>query len=460
MHWTTLTLFISSIFFACILLFDLRHRGLSYFFHIRDLFSLLFLLFVFLAFSAIVFTVYESPETAIIRAKTANAVAAMMCLIYGFLAASLSHYKEVKSSREVISKFFWKEPCLPLVIYCCIITTWMLLTLFATPFQAVRLTNLLTGEVEYATIHGTWYRILLSIVLAAVLAYPCLIFFRLSKLVTDKKLKEALVAFAVCLVLFAISTPLLTLIRQYGYSELELTYLLHTVILAALWCAFKNPVGLPKFLEITHAFAGRLGLRHNELVGKKILFEFDAASNYEKAIRDFVHEGRANGEPVIIFTRKSSGLNSNLAERTGLKFFHLTSQVSVPKATTSENDILLPSNDTSLLLDTLNNTVKTHPNGNVNIVFDNLSDLILSVGFEKTYSFTQYTLEILTSRRTTAIFLLNSSAHDPKISSSIKNLFSNQLYHGKEGLQIIKLSPHKTQPSRNQHTQQQQLISA
>jgi len=191
--------------------------------------------------------------------------------------------------------------------------------------------------------------------------------------------------------------------------------------------------------EMLDAFSRRLGLRHDELVGKKILFEFDTASNYETAVEDFVFEGRSNGESVVTFTRRGSGLHSDLAKRTALTFLHLTAQVSVPTIGTSEDQILLPANDTSLLLDALNNVVKTQPHSNISIIFDSLSDLILSIGFEKTYKFMRYALDMLSSSRVTALFLLNPNAHDPKVTSSLRNLFSNQVTYGKDGLQVIKL---------------------
>jgi hypothetical protein len=73
------------------------------------------------------------------------------------------------------------------------------------------------------------------------------------------------------------------------------------------------------------------------------------------------------------------------------------------------------------------------------MVFDSLSDLIMSIGFEKTYRFMKYAIEMLTSPRTTVMFLLNQTAHDPQIVHGFRNLFSNHISYGKEGIHIIKL---------------------
>jgi hypothetical protein len=199
----------------------------------------------------------------------------------------------------------------------------------------------------------------------------------------------------------------------------------------------------PEIAPITgdrqHAFSEIFGLNHQQMGGKRILLEFDPASQYEKVIQDFATEALAHREPIVIFTRIGSTIRSSLSEQKGVKFFCLTQQVSAPKEF-SENEMLLPSNDTSLMLDVFDKTLKAHPQGVVNVVFDSLSDLILSVGFEKTYRFMRYAVEMLASPRNTVLFLLNQNAHDPKVASSLRGLFSDQTSFGKEGIQTIKLS--------------------
>jgi len=559
---------------------------------------------------------------AVIRDKIVIVISAIISAVFGSLAASLGRYKETTSTREFLSKLR-KEPYFPLIIYYCVIGVWMLLTLVTTPFRAAQLTNLLTREVQYAAVHEAWYMIFISFVMIFILAYPCLTLSRLSRLSTDEKVKRSLKIFATCLILSTISPPLLSFIRQYGYSEYELTYLFQTVLLGAMWYGFKQPTIFSKFFETPHysmlpvgagdhivafytsksdkmkvfsayiheglvngdkvvyvfpdsetelveralreygvdvkrhvkdgsltllstsewylggiynsetvsqnmvkeienakengykhlrtivdygdvyqvfkdtepffdelrkavgriaqpylitlrtfnlealseeeiqwlkeynvrnlficesfsvemldKFSRRLGLRHEELAGKKILFEFDATSNYEAAVEDFVFEGRANGELIVVFTHRGSGIHPDLAKQRGLKFFYLTSQVSVPRVGASENEILLPVNDVSLLLDAFNNTVKTNPRGNISIVFDSLSDLMLSVGFEKVYSFVRYALEMLTLGRVTALFLLSPDAHDLEVVSSLRGLFNNQVAYGNKELQPILL---------------------
>ena len=194
-----------------------------------------------------------------------------------------------------------------------------------------------------------------------------------------------------------------------------------------------------------NTFSKTLGLTHRQIAGREILFDFDPSSNYEKIIRDFVTEALANAEQVTLFTHRGSAVYSVLDNKESLKVILLSQRISAPQVEAQMNEILLPANNTALLLDALDKTLKTLLHGNLNIIFDNLSSLILSVGLQKTYQFVRYTLDMLASTNSTALFLFNPNAHDQKVTSSIRALFSNHISYGKDGLQVIKLSESETE---------------
>jgi len=196
--------------------------------------------------------------------------------------------------------------------------------------------------------------------------------------------------------------------------------------------------------QLANVFSKALGLNHIELTGRKMLFEFDPVSRYEKIVQEFATEASANVETLVVFTRRGSTIHSTLSEQKTLKLFCLTQQVSAPKEV-SENETLLPVTDTSLILDVIDKIIKTHPNETVNLVFDSVSDLILSIGFEKTYHFTKYASEIMAPQRVTALFLLNGAAHEAEAVHSLRSLFSNQIAFGKAGIQAVKLPKIETQ---------------
>jgi hypothetical protein len=157
-------------------------------------------------------------------------------------------------------------------------------------------------------------------------------------------------------------------------------------------------------------------------------------------VGDFAREAMANLEPIFIFTSSTSAIYGSLAEQHSIKFFLML--VSVPtKESISENEIVLPAKNTALILDSLNKILGTHTEENMFLVFDNLSELIELVGFDKTYKFLLYMADMLSSKRTTALFLLNKSAHEPKVVSRIRGLFHNLLTYDKDQIKIVKSSP-------------------
>ena len=192
-------------------------------------------------------------------------------------------------------------------------------------------------------------------------------------------------------------------------------------------------------LEHLDRFAKQLGLTHKEIVGKTVLLEVSPVSNYENLIQDFALEAAANIEPIAVFSTRGSAVHSVLSRRENARFFLLTQLVSAPQPNSIREDILLPAKNTSLLLDALNKTLRANSYSNQNIIFDNISTLVLSVGFEKTYSFVQYALELLSSKKTTTLFLFSPSAHDSKVASGLRSLFNDQIRYGENGLEIVKL---------------------
>jgi KaiC/GvpD/RAD55 family RecA-like ATPase len=197
-------------------------------------------------------------------------------------------------------------------------------------------------------------------------------------------------------------------------------------------------------LEQVDRFSQQLGLTHQELAGRIFLLEINPASKYENLIQNLALEAAANIEPITVFTTRGSAVHSILSKRENARFFLLTQLESSPQPNSTKEDIFLPAKNTSLLLDAVNKTLRSNAYSNQNIIFDNLSALLLSVGFEKTYSFVQYALELLSSRKTTALFLLSSSAHDEKIASGLRSLFNDQISYMENGLEIVKLHEPKS----------------
>jgi hypothetical protein len=178
--------------------------------------------------------------------------------------------------------------------------------------------------------------------------------------------------------------------------------------------------------ESINTFSGSVGLSHAEISGRKLLLEFDPQGDYEHVFKSLLAETASNFERLVAFTRKDSPIYSLLEKQPAAKIFVLTSRVSYPKME-NENRFLLPTYDSSLLLDALNKTIEAYAGSSFTIIFDNISHLVFTLGPERTYSLVRQALELMISDKITAIFSMNSKAHDQKIMSTFENMFDIEL---------------------------------
>jgi len=226
----------------------------------------------------------------------------------------------------------------------------------------------------------------------------------------------------------------ITAINVEHLTETEVTELLK---------AFGEGVMAPaRFIDLLAdmgLFSRSIGLDHERLVGRRILLEFDPVSDYEKVVDRLAKESMANVEPLFVFTSNTSPLRRYLAKQPSIKFFLTSISTSIPKSS-SENTVLLPAKNAPLILDTLSKVLKTYADANVCFVFNILSELLPTIGHERTFTFLRHALDMLSSEKATSLFLLNTGAHDAEVVSRLRNLFSNQLAYGKNGLEIVKTS--------------------
>jgi hypothetical protein len=187
-----------------------------------------------------------------------------------------------------------------------------------------------------------------------------------------------------------------------------------------------------RILKKATAFSKQFGITHEQLVGKKILLEVDPASDYNVALSGFVSEAKNNGEPLFIVTNKNSALHSVFSPAGDASFLLLTSKIHYSQKI-NEKESSLPASDVSILLDACVKIQETHQDKTINLLFDNISDIILRCGIDKTYKFIRMLLEALSSSNTTALFVFIPTAHDQETSSSIRGLFQTQLTYTKDG---------------------------
>ena len=178
--------------------------------------------------------------------------------------------------------------------------------------------------------------------------------------------------------------------------------------------------------ESVNTFSQTLRLSREAITGKKLLLEIDPRWDYERVFKSLLVETASNFERTVVFTRKDSPIYSLVERQPAAKIFVLTSRVSYPKME-SENLFLLPTYDSSLLLDAMNKTIEAYAGSSFTIIFDNISHFVFTIGPERTYSLIRQALELMVSDKITAIFSLNSKAHDQKIMSTFENMFDVEI---------------------------------
>lgn len=157
-------------------------------------------------------------------------------------------------------------------------------------------------------------------------------------------------------------------------------------------------------------FSKQLGIDHLKLQGKKTLFEFDPSTPYERLIRDFALERISQGDMVVVLTKMGAA---------------------VRQALEGEKNVELVETSPDLMLSQI---LEKYSGKSLGVVYDSLTDLTLSAGFQSAYGFTQNSLKLLSNPRITAIFLLNAPAHDPRDVSSLRGLFTSQVVYGRQGI--------------------------
>jgi len=171
-------------------------------------------------------------------------------------------------------------------------------------------------------------------------------------------------------------------------------------------------------IEVTSAptASSDVCIEHSQIKGRQVLFEFDPLTRYDICIKDLCTGATANDEVAVIFTRRASPVYRTLY---GSENIHLRSSTG--------RTIRSP------LLD-------DHPDEDVFLVLDGITERIILEGLEPTFNYVKNTIERLSENDITALFLINPQAHSPREISTIRGLFSNHLAHDKEGLKKIRLS--------------------
>lgn len=179
---------------------------------------------------------------------------------------------------------------------------------------------------------------------------------------------------------------------------------------------FKAESLLAKIKELTKEsrktrFSRRLEIEHAALKGRMYLLEFDPSAPYERVVREFVLEANELGEKVVTVSRVGSVIHRSL----------------------KDEDVELVELSSTMIL-----SPYIHESSHLSVVYDNITDMVLSKNLQNAYRNLMETLKMLSKPSVTALFLINPSAHDEREINSIRGLFDNQISFKAEGMHIIK----------------------
>ncbi len=185
------------------------------------------------------------------------------------------------------------------------------------------------------------------------------------------------------------------------------------------------------------SFSKLLNTKHQALSRSRILLEYDPTSNYEDAVQKFAREFQANVEPIAIFTSMGSPTFRQFRGQHNLRMFTFSTKTSTPSKV-SEEHILLPERDTSLLLDAVDKLLQANHGRLVGMVFDVFTDLILFQGFEKGYGVLSSVVEMSESESASTLVLINFTALDERSLNGIRGLFRSQAKYDMDGFRIVR----------------------
>ena len=185
-------------------------------------------------------------------------------------------------------------------------------------------------------------------------------------------------------------------------------------------------------------FSKMFNMKHQDILGNRLLLEYEPTSDYEEVVQKFVKEFQANGEPVAIFTSAGSPIYRQFRDQRNISLFSFSTKTSSP-ARLSDEQVLLPERDTSLLLDAVDKLLQALSKKRIGILFDVFTDIILSQGFEKAYGVLSSVVEMTESEMASILVLINYGALEPRVLGAVQGLFRSQLRFNFDGPKVIKL---------------------
>jgi hypothetical protein len=320
---------------------------------------------------------------------------------------------------------------------------------FVSPFTPVTVPNI-AGITVLSTQFDTSYVYLILLVLLLFLTYPTSLFLLARAKTKDKAVRRALLLLPVVWGGIGVDLAIFNgIFLSLGFDYVAIGYLFAAIAFAITATIFRRASLLSGFfgpmpkLQIktsapTYPFSSSLKIDPQSLIGRTFLFLTDPSTPYEKVVDDLAVELLSNKSYAFVFTSKRSPVQASLSKVKGVRYYILTSSVSYPRGTDVPDEILVPQNDQAILLDIIQKTILSDPEAKLGIIYDNISDMILSSSVESSYKFLKQANEIIDPKRVMAMFLFTPGAHDDRTVNLVKALFANHIVMVKDTPQLAR----------------------
>jgi hypothetical protein len=317
------------------------------------------------------------------------------------------------------------------------------------PFESKLITNI-AGVALFDTVFDPNYVNLLFVVLVLFILYPSVMLYQSRERTADRGVRRALLLLPICWsaigLEFLIFNGYLLIV---GIDASSLGYLVGAAVFVVTARIFRQATTFATLFATTaqvqklpsaptSKFTARMGVAGEFIQGKLLLMESSSATNYEEAVSDFVQEMTTSGFGAFVFTSRGSPVFNAVTKQPGVKTYVFSSSISYPKETERPDEILVPTGDVPILLDVLSKIISVNPGAKIAIVFDSLTDLLLSLGMQECYKFVRQASAIVNQPNISALFLMTLGAHDEQTVSLIKSLFPNHILLDQSGLKVTR----------------------
>ena len=301
-----------------------------------------------------------------------------------------------------------------------------------------------SGGVGYYVSYEWWYTMALTALAVGFIAYPCGRMLVKGSRLEPGPARTAMVLLPLSWALFVVLVVGLRLYLPLTPGASPVSGLSDVALFAVSAYLFRRtnlldrlfaPHPLPAAAPGAHArlLSARLGLEGRAVLGHALLLEYDPSVPYERDVMDYVEEA---GGGALLVAQKRGPVALALAETPGLRYLLLDGDVSYPKPGERENEVLVPEDDSALLLEALSKGFREGAGG-ASLVFAALSDMLVASGTKATYDFLKKFFGFVPGDKST-LFLLVDGAHDPATVALLRSLFNAQAVHDSKGLRVVK----------------------